>query len=130
MNFYERFIFLCNNVGKTPSRVALEIGLSKPVVNRWKNGSTPTDATAMKIAEYFGMSMQELTGEADIGDVLYETARDNGLLESPFKKGKPTAEVGDGLTANQRKLYELAKSLPDEKVDLLLQLVQSMLGSV
>lgn len=130
MNFYQRFIGLCNNAGKTPSRIALEIGLSKPTVNRWKNGSIPTDATAMKIAEYFGISVKELTGESDLGDILYESARDEGLVNSPFKNNKPTAKEGDGLTVSQRKLFELAKELPEEKAEILLQLMKSMLGEI
>lgn len=126
MNFYENFVGLCNKIGKTPSRAALEIGLSKPTVNRWKNGSIPTDATAMKIAEYFGVTVQDLTGAANAGDLLYETARDHGLVESPFKKQeKPTATEGDGLSermkASQQKLIEYAKKLPEEEVELLLR---------
>lgn len=128
MNFYERFIGLCNKVGKTPSRVVIEIGLSKPTVNRWKNGSTPTDATAMKLAEYFGVTVQELTGDADLGDMLYEAARDHGLVESPFKKEKSTVTEDDGLTESQRKLFKLAKELPEDKAELLFQLMQSMIG--
>ncbi len=53
--FYEDFLRLCNSVGKTPCRVVVECGLSKPCVTRWKNGSLPTDATTMKIADYFGL---------------------------------------------------------------------------
>ena len=128
MNFYENFIGLCNKAGKTPSRVAIEVGLSKPTVNRWKNGSTPTDATAMKVAEYFGVSIQELTGEATIGDLAYEVCRDQGLVESPLKKEKTTAENSDGLTESHLKLLELAKGLPEDKAELLLQLMRSMLG--
>ena len=139
MNFYERFIALCNKVGKTPSRVALEVGLSKPTVNRWKNGSLPTDATAMKIAEYFGVSIQELTGEATIGDILYEATRDRGLVESPFKQEKSTVTEDDGLSdrmkVSQQKLIEIAKKLPEEEVELLLrqaelliQMMESMNG--
>ena len=139
MNFYENFIALCNKVGKTPSRVAMEVGLSKPTVNRWKNGSTPTDATAMKIAEYFGVSIDELTGKSDLGDMLYEAARDKGLVESPFKKEKPTVTEDDGLSdrmkASQQKLIEIAKKLPEEEVELLLrqaelliQMMESMNG--
>ena len=58
--FYENYIRLCNEVQKSPSAVAIEIGISKPTVNRWKNGSCPTDATMRKIAEYFGVSISEL----------------------------------------------------------------------
>lgn len=140
MNFYERFVGLCNKVGKTPSRVAMEVGLSKPTVNRWKNGSSPTDATAMKIAEYFGISTQKLTGEASIGDMLYEVSRDHGLIASPFEnKKESTVTVDDGLSermkARQQKLIEFAKKLPEEEVELLLrqaellvQMMESMNG--
>lgn len=40
--------------------MALEIGLTKPTVNRWKNGGGVTDATAVKIARYFNISLAEL----------------------------------------------------------------------
>ena len=60
--FYDNYIRLCNSVNKSPSAVALEIGISKPTVNRWKNGSSPTDATLAKIAEYFGMTADEVLG--------------------------------------------------------------------
>lgn len=58
--FYDNYIRLCNEIKKSPSAVALEIGISKPTVNRWKNGGSPTDATLSKIAEYFGISASEL----------------------------------------------------------------------
>ena len=62
MNFYQRYIELCNKIGKAPSTVAVEIGLTKPTVNRWKTGSTPTDATAMKIASYFNVTVDYMMG--------------------------------------------------------------------
>ena len=61
--FYDNYVRFCNSVNKTPSAVALEIGLSKPTVNRWKNGGGITDATAVKVADYFGVSVKELTAE-------------------------------------------------------------------
>lgn len=62
--FYNNYVKQCNNVGKSPSAVALDIGLSKTTVSGWKSGRTnPTDATAQKIAAYFGISVEELLGE-------------------------------------------------------------------
>lgn len=61
--FYDNYIRLCNSVGKSPSAVAIEIGIAKPTVNRWKHGSRPTDATLGKIARYFGVSTDELLGK-------------------------------------------------------------------
>ena len=121
MNFYESFISLCNKVGKTPSRVVLEIGLSKPTVNRWKNGSTPTDATAMKVAEYFGVSVQDLIGESTVGDIAYEVCRDNGLVESPFKKEESTVAADDGLSESHMQLLELVKDLTEEQARMMLR---------
>lgn len=123
MNFYERFVGLCNKMGKTPTRVVLEIGLSRPTVNRWKHGSNPTDATAMKVAEYFGVSIQELMGEADLGDLLYEAARDHGVIETPFKK----QDLYDGLSESKKKLIELVKAMPESQSSLLILLVEQQI---
>ena len=61
--FYENYVRLCNSVRKTPSAVALEIGIAKPTVTRWKNGSFPNSSTLYKIADYFHVSVDELTSE-------------------------------------------------------------------
>ena len=63
MAFYENYLKLCEKAGKTPSAAALEMGLSKPTVNRWKKGGGATDATALKVASYFGVTVEELTSE-------------------------------------------------------------------
>lgn len=116
VSFYENFVRHCNQIGKTPSKVAQEINISKSIVSRWKNGGGVTDATAMKIAEYFGVPVSELTGETDLGDILYEATRDNGLVESPFKE-EPISEC-------KKKLIEAIKELPETQAELLLLLVE------
>lgn len=122
MNFYNNFVRLCNSVGKSPSRVVLDVGATKSAITRWKNGGNPTDATAMKLAEYFGVSVQELMGEGTFGEMAYEIARDQGLVESPFKqKEKPTVTMDDGLSDSKRKLIDLAKDLPEDQAELLLR---------
>ena len=60
MGFYEKYLCLCNSINKSPSAVALELKIGKPSVTRWKNGATPRDATVLKIADYFGVSVAEL----------------------------------------------------------------------
>lgn len=61
--FYDNYVRLCNSVNKSPSAVALEIGIAKPTVSRWKTGSVPNFSTVMKVAEYFGVPPKELTGK-------------------------------------------------------------------
>ena len=61
MAFYENYVKLCNLAGKSPSAVAVELKLGKPSVTRWKHGAVPRDTTILKIAGYFGVSVEELT---------------------------------------------------------------------
>lgn len=60
--FYDNFIKACNLKGKTPSAALSEAGIDKSASTRWKNGKKPTDATIHKLADYFGVSPEELTG--------------------------------------------------------------------
>ena len=60
--FYDNFIKACNLKGKTPSAALSEAGIDKSAATRWKNGKKPTDATLRKLADYFGVSPEELTG--------------------------------------------------------------------
>ena len=60
--FYDNFVKACNLHNKAPSAVAIDIGISKATVTGWKNGSMPSDATLRKLADYFGVSPEELTG--------------------------------------------------------------------
>lgn len=63
--FYDIYLQLCHSIKKSPSAVAVEIGISKPTVNRWKNGGSATDSTKLKIAEYFNISLDKLAESND-----------------------------------------------------------------
>ena len=80
MNFYNKFVNLCNEIGKKPSAVAEEIGLSKSLVTRWKNGGGVTDATAAKVASYFNVELLDLIGEEPYNPEL-APEEDEDLLE-------------------------------------------------
>lgn len=76
--FYDKFVNLCASIGKKPTPVAQELGISKGTVASWKRrGNDPTDAYLAKIANYFGVSVDELRGDTE-------------------NEKKPTAQ-GDGL---------------------------------
>lgn len=95
MQFYYVFLNLCNKVGKTPSKVALEIGTSKPAVTRWKSGSMPSDATLVKLAEYFNVSVEYLKGETDIK---------KAPLSEESEAAAEFANLYESLTAEQRQV--------------------------
>lgn len=60
--FYENFIKACNYIGKSPSAALTEAGIDKSAATRWSKGKKPTDATVHKLADYFGISPEDLTG--------------------------------------------------------------------
>lgn len=63
--FYDRFVYLCKQKGVTPSRAALDAGISKSLVTKWKtnNVSDPSPEVLRKLATYFNLSLSELLGE-------------------------------------------------------------------
>lgn len=68
MQFYENYVRLCNKVGKKPSAVATELGISRATASRWGNGMVPTYSNLVKVADYFGVSVDELRGEEKTND--------------------------------------------------------------
>ena len=61
--FWDTLVSLCNKNGTSPSAVCAALGLSNSASVKWKRGSVPQDRTLVKIANYFGVSPEYLTGE-------------------------------------------------------------------
>lgn len=97
--FYDNFLKLCNQKGVAPTKVAVETGGHKSDATRWKNGSVPTDARKVVIAEYFGITV-------------------DGLMADAEQKEKPTGEA-DGLSEQWLELLKQAKRLPKEEEEVI-----------
>ena len=84
-----------------------DIGMSKGILTDLKMGRQAgiSATNAQKIASYFGVSVGYLLGEEE-------------------KEEKPTPE--DELSENVKKLVEFAKSVPDDKVELVLKLMRTI----
>ena len=104
-DFYKNYVRLCNSVRKSPSAVAIELHLGKPTVTRWKAGGTPRDATVLKVADYFGVTVEELMGETDDPSA--------GIKKDPV----PKDEAEDSETAELREIWSSADE--NERRDLL-----------
>ena len=62
--FYDRFKALCKNKKTSPTRAAIDMGFSNSITTKWKKtGATPDGVTLAKIAEYFGITVDELLGK-------------------------------------------------------------------
>ena len=104
---YENIIGLCEEKGIKGGRMCTDIGMSKGILTDLKMGRQNgiSAANAQKIASYFGVSVGYLLGEEE-------------------KEEKPT--VDDGLSENIKKLVDFAKSVPEDKVDLVLKLMRTI----
>lgn len=108
MGFYEKYLCLCNSINKSPSAVALELKIGKPSVTRWKNGATPRDATVLKIADYFGVTVTE-------------------LMPGVGEQEKAPAAKGEGYDDKITRLYTQLPKLSDRQREMILGIVDEML---
>ena len=104
---YERITSLCKDKGVSGSRMCLDLGLSKSTLSDMKHGRTKgvSTPTAQKIASYFDVSVGYLLGEED-------------------KKEKPIKD--DELSENMKTLIDFVKTVPDDKIDLVLKVMKSI----
>lgn len=95
--FWDNFVRLCNQAGKYPNTVAAEVGVkSTGTVTGWKNGANPRQTVLLKLADYFGVTV----------DYLLNAEKEN-----------PTAQ-GDGvdtITEKEVRMLKWFRSLPEEK---------------
>ena len=107
-NLYETIADLCEEKGIKGAKMCTDTGISKGLLTDLKMGRRTgvSAVTAQKIASYFGVSVGYLLGEEE-------------------KEEKPTV-IDDGLSDNMKQLIEFAKSVPDDKVELVLKLMRTI----
>ena len=58
--FWKNLCRLCNDNQTTPNTVCKELKLSSATATHWKNGAVPRDTTLHLIADYFGITVEDL----------------------------------------------------------------------
>lgn len=107
--FYDRFVQLCAERGVSPSRAAIEAGLSKSTVTKWKTSpdSKPTGAAIEKLTSYFSISVSDLFGEE--------------AKNAPAENGK-----GDVLDEVDVAFYGEFKELSEDDKEIVRSMVATM----
>lgn len=108
---YNRITELCKTKGVTGSRMCLDLGMSKSILSDIKNGRKKgiSTVTAQKMAAYLDVSVDLLLGEED------------------EKKEQPTEY--DGLSEKRKALIDFALSVPDDKAEMILRVMKSIVES-
>lgn len=106
-NLYETINTLCEERGVKGGTMCSEVGISKGLLTDLKMGrrSGVSAVTAQKIASYFGVSVGYLLGEEE-------------------KEEKPAQE--DELSANIKLLVDFVKTVPEDKAELVLKVMKSI----
>lgn len=63
--FWDNFIYYCNLHNVKPNNVTKAIGMSNAAATDWKNGSQPRDTAIRKIADYFGVTVDDLKADSN-----------------------------------------------------------------
>lgn len=108
--FYDRYVQICKEHSVSPSKAAIDAGLSKSTVTKWKNtpDAEPTGTAIKKLCEYFSISVADLLGED----------------ENENSPDKPE------LTEGEKKLLELFRKIPTDRQYLVIQMIDAALSSL
>lgn len=104
--FAKNMKYYMDKKGVNQTELAEIVGVSQPTVNEWLMGKKyPRINKIDRMADYFGILKSDLIED---------------------KKNNPTSE-GGGLSENRLKLMRLAEDAPEDKVELLLRVMRSIL---
>lgn len=78
--FKDRFIQLCNKSGDSPSKVCERVGITRSSYSAWTDESVPRKATLMRIADYFGVTVDYLLGNDEPKNVRTLSETEEALL--------------------------------------------------
>ena len=109
--FYDKYAQICKQRGVSMSAAAMEAGLSKSLVTKWKVNKVdvPSPDVLKKLSAYFGVPVSELLGEEEMG----------------IKKEQPTEF--DGLSEKRKALMQFAMEVPEDKAEMILQVMRTIL---
>lgn len=108
---YENIIALCEERGIKGGKMCTDIGMSKGILTDLKMGRQAgiSAVNAQKIASYFGVSVGYLLGEED----------------KDAKKEQPV--MADELSEKRKALMQFVMDVPEDKAEMILRVMKSIL---
>ena len=125
---YENIKTLCDERGIKGGKMCVDLGLSKSLMTGLKNGRKKSIQveTAQKIADYFGVPVDSLLN-TDADGISFDGADVDGKPEMQLiaEQKKEPAIAGE-LSNDILDLINCVKDLPEDKVQMLLQVAKSI----
>lgn len=91
--FWDNFVNQCEKIEKSPTVVVENLGFKRSAVTSWKNGALPQVKNRKKIADYFGISVEELMGTKKEPAGQGELEREWADIEVAYKSATPEARA-------------------------------------
>lgn len=82
--FFDVFCQLCKEKGMSANGVAKDLSIASGTVSEWKKGRSPQNATLLRIANYFGVSIDYLLGKSETQSpaAISFTAEENAIISA------------------------------------------------
>ena len=78
--FWENLIALCAKNETTPSALVKKLSIANGAVTKWKNGAVPHQTTLHKIADYFGITVEQLVNDLPLEELKGPDEKDTEIL--------------------------------------------------
>lgn len=111
MNSVEKVKSICKERKIPISKLERDLGFANGYIGQLRKGTFPNDRI-VAISEYLNVPIAYLLGESD----------------NPASEEKPAAEVGSELSPKARRAMELIQGLDDDDLDMVLEIVRSILA--
>ncbi|MBQ2174501.1 MAG: helix-turn-helix transcriptional regulator [Alphaproteobacteria bacterium] len=77
---YERIKELCKQKGVTIAKLESELGFGNASIKKWERISSPSVDKIIKVASYFGVTVDYLLGRTDIKSSASEILQDDDII--------------------------------------------------
>ncbi len=109
--FADNLQYYMSEKGVTRKDISDALGISYFTITSWVNGRKyPRMDKVEMLANYFGIQKSDLIEEQPEGRAIE----------------KPITYTYDGLTENQKKLIDFARTVPEDKAAMILKVIQSI----
>ena len=114
--FYDKFVYLCDLKKVPPTRAAVEAGISKSLVTKWKSNrvQVPSPDVLKKLSAYFNVPVSELLSENEKMPLVNEDQELTEYLQ--MLKTRPEC----------RMLFQLTKNATKEDVEAAVRIIEAL----
>lgn len=117
--FYDNYLKICEERGVAPTRVLVDLGISKSAISNWKNGGEPSNRTKKAIADYFGITVRQLM-DGEIENIPAPDRSEDDELDAILEEARRNPDL--------RILFSLSSKASPEELRRYIKMIKLMCG--